>query len=54
MITTDLVVEEVFVDVQCQSKQREQTSSQGNSGMTKYGRSKSDQQLKSKRVEDGY
>jgi hypothetical protein len=54
MITANLVIEEVFVDVQCQSKQREQTPSQGNSGMAKYGRSKSDERLNSKGVEDGY
>jgi len=37
MITANLVVEEVFVDVQCQSKQREQTSSKGNHSMALAG-----------------
>lgn len=33
MTRANLVVEEVFVDVQCKGKQREQTSSQGDHGM---------------------
>jgi len=47
--TANLVIEEVFVNVQCQSKQREQTPSQRDNGMAKNGGNGSDQRLEARR-----
>jgi len=52
--TANLVVEEVFVDVQCQSKQREQTSSQRDNGMAKNGGKRIRPAAGGKEVGDGY